>query len=903
MEKLANKLSNINKSVQTGSQVKSNWALPTNQYVQMAYNDPKFALGNLIGTYLLNRYVGNVDNGEANDMQPSIPGGARPDYQSTLNTDNAHRFQVDENGNVAYHAPTFTPAIMTDNPIQANQDFKDYYNSYNNNNVDGSGLLDMTQLAQLAGVAPTEQTAPVVPQAGTVNPNPLNGGNFSIDGDLSKYATTNPQSLTGGTWSYRGKFSPKNYGDIAAVVSPITDNTAMTDTTSNLFVPPKVVEIDKKQVLLPMASKDGKLWTDQEAFDHYAATGENFGTFDTKEEAEKVAQGIKNGGTLSTATTTTNTPMYTLNGNFPGMIKAGNIDIANRPTVKLPDGRIATVRSASFNIDGNEVLLPTVSKDGKLWTEQEAIDNYRKTGENLGVFNSPEAASKYAQALHEQQDAMYVRSNEPPIKDETPIKDEGQPIKEEPQPIKENKAPITEDKKEQLNGNTLRIQSAKDGYMYNFTISSDGKWIQFPNGGKLPITQKDALITAMHNPTQSYYGLELLATPLHDSKRDLPQDIKDALKRNPNDKELIGLLTSNYVDSNDIVNAINESKTTDNLHIGIPNTEQVAVNPNEVQPFNAEQWKRDFIIRQRKKGFSGDVINDMLGDLMPQAQAQEDKYNRYQAGILMPLYQVAIKNKDYSTAAQLAQGMMQYNQEVGNYMLSSLPTAQNFYATDVAKDRAKTAQDYKITNMGITQKYKEQNDRTAFENNKALKDLTYQQQVKLKQLDEFLKEQNIAFSTRQKLAFLSASQEEKYRFLKDHGATDEQALGIAGGKGTSSRGSSGEKVPKDVQKAYNNVMNKFNAGLSAVKSDPNSDEAANAVEDLTKYVQDNKDNFDPSMASTMYAMGAMLEGFRYKMQGNNDYAAQAWGQVPSHLLKQYLGNDNSDLNFDEYPDW
>ena len=838
---MANKLSNINKSVQTGSQVKSNWALPTNQYVQMAYNDPKFALGNLIGTYLLNRYVGNVDNGESNDMQPKTAAnsGVLPDFQSALNADTGHRFQVDENGNVAYHAPTLAPAITVDNPIQANQDFKDYYNSYNNKNVDGSGLLDMTQLAQLAGVAPATPTptdATAAPQAGSVNPSPLNGGNFAIDGDLGKYATTNPQSLTGGTWKYHGQFSPKNYGDIAwAAVSP------------------------------------------------------------TNTDAQ-----------------TKNEPMYTLNGDFPGMIRTGNIDIANRPTVKLPDGRTATVFSKSFNLDGKEVLLPTVSKDGKLWTDQEAIDNYRKTGENLGVFSSPEAASRYAQALHEQQDEMYVRPNEQPIKDNTPIKDEGQPIKEEPQPITANTAPITEDKKEQLNGNTLRIQSANDGNMYDFTISSDGKWIQFPNGGKMPATQKDALITAMHNPKQSYYDIEISATPLHNHMLELPQDIKEAIKKDPN-KAVMARLMANNVDLRDLADSTNPGVFTDNLHIGIPNTAQsttqTPVNPNEVQPFNAEQWKRDFIIRQRKKGFSGDVINDMLGDLMPQAQAQEDKYNRYQAGILMPLYQVAIKNKDYSTAAQLAQGMMQYNKEVGNYMLSTLPTAQNFYATDVAKDRAKTAEDYKITNMGITQKYKEQNDRTAFENNKALKDLTYQQQVKLKQLDEALREQGMVFNTQQKIALLKATPEIRYNFFKSHGATDEQALGLAGGKGTSSKssssssGGSGEKVPQDVQKAYNNIMNKFNAGLSAVKSDPNSDEAANAVEDLTKYVQDHKDNFDPSMASTMYAMGAMLEGFRYKMQGNNDYAAQAWRQVPSHLLKQYLGNDNSDLNFDEYSDW
>lgn len=840
MEKLANKLSNITKSAQTGSQVKSNWALPTNQYVQMAYNDPKFALGNLIGTYLLNRYVGNVDNGEANDMQPKLTtdSGALLDYQSTLNADTGHRFQVDENGNVAYHAPTLAPAITVDNPIQANQDFKDYYNSYNNKNVDGSGLLDMTQLAQMAGVSPTAQTqaatqTPAVtaaPQAGAVNPSPLNGGNFAIDGDLGKYATTSPRSLTGGTWKYHGQFSPKNYGDIAwAAVSP------------------------------------------------------------TNTDAQ-----------------TKNEPMYTLNGDFPGMIRTGNIDIANRPTVKLPDGRTATVFSKSFNLDGKEVLLPTVSKDGKLWTDQEAVDNYRKTGENLGVFDSHEAASRYAQALHEQQDEMYVRPNEQPIKDNTPIKDERQPIKEEPQPITANTAPITEDKKEQLNGNTLRIQSANDGNMYDFTISSDGKWIQFPNGGKMPATQKDALITAMHNPKQSYYDIEISATPLHNHMLELPQDIKEAIKKDPN-KAVMARLMANNVDLRDLADSTNPGVFTDNLHIGIPNTAQsttqTPVNPNEVQPFNAEQWKRDFIIRQRKKGFSGDVINDMLGDLMPQAQAQEDKYNRYQAGILTPLYQAAIKNKDYSTAAQLAQGMMQYNKELGNYMFSTLPTAQNFYATDVKNEMAKTANDYKMGQIDKNHAYKVEDDNKAHERQKELKQIDFNNQVYLKQLDERLRELNIHFTNEEKRQYAALGMQDKYNYGIAHGLTPEQSLGLAGFKGTTSKGGGSEKVPKDVQKAYNNVMNKFNAGLSAVKSDPNSDEAANAVEDLTKYVQDNKDNFDPSMASTMYAMGAMLEGFRYKMQGNNDYAAQAWGQVPSHLLKQYLGNDNSDLNFDEYPDW
>lgn len=100
-------------------------------------------------------------------------------------------------------------------------------------------------------------------------------------------------------------------------------------------------------------------------------------------------------------------PIYIIPGKFNGMISQGNIDLASRPQVKLPDGRIATVRSASYNIGGKEVLLPTISKDGQQWTDQQAIDNYLKTGENLGVFDNPDNATNYAIALHNQQAQYY----------------------------------------------------------------------------------------------------------------------------------------------------------------------------------------------------------------------------------------------------------------------------------------------------------------------------------------------------------------------------------------------------------------------------------------------------------------------------------------------------------------
>lgn len=106
-------------------------------------------------------------------------------------------------------------------------------------------------------------------------------------------------------------------------------------------------------------------------------------------------------------------------GNPAGMVEQGNIDLSMRPTVRNADGSISTVRSMGANIDGKEVLLPTVSIDGRIMTDDEAVNNYRQTGQHLGIFSSPESSTKYADSLHNQQAVMY--GNGPTLQQPTPF--------------------------------------------------------------------------------------------------------------------------------------------------------------------------------------------------------------------------------------------------------------------------------------------------------------------------------------------------------------------------------------------------------------------------------------------------------------------------------------------------
>ena len=89
-----------------------------------------------------------------------------------------------------------------------------------------------------------------------------------------------------------------------------------------------------------------------------------------------------------------------------GLIEPGNIDLSKRIPLKNSDGAVSTLRSISIEQDGNIVLIPTI-QDGKPMTNAEAIRYYQKTGQNLGVFETENAAANYAKRISKFEDQRF----------------------------------------------------------------------------------------------------------------------------------------------------------------------------------------------------------------------------------------------------------------------------------------------------------------------------------------------------------------------------------------------------------------------------------------------------------------------------------------------------------------
>lgn len=120
----------------------------------------------------------------------------------------------------------------------------------------------------------------------------------------------------------------------------------------------------------------------------------------SKENTQSILNLMDNNDTSNSSINNSDTSKYGL----------GNIDLTNRPIVHNDDGSISTVRSMSFeDEDGKEVLVPTVSDDGRIMSNDEAVQQYYKTKRYLGKFDSIDEANAYAEQLHNQQEQIYSK--------------------------------------------------------------------------------------------------------------------------------------------------------------------------------------------------------------------------------------------------------------------------------------------------------------------------------------------------------------------------------------------------------------------------------------------------------------------------------------------------------------
>jgi hypothetical protein len=90
-----------------------------------------------------------------------------------------------------------------------------------------------------------------------------------------------------------------------------------------------------------------------------------------------------------------------------GLITEGNIDLNKRPVVHRDDGKISTVNSITVGFDDGFYVIPTVTEEGLLLDNDQAVEYFKKTGKHLGRFYDQETADAFARQLHLDQEKMY----------------------------------------------------------------------------------------------------------------------------------------------------------------------------------------------------------------------------------------------------------------------------------------------------------------------------------------------------------------------------------------------------------------------------------------------------------------------------------------------------------------
>ena len=90
-----------------------------------------------------------------------------------------------------------------------------------------------------------------------------------------------------------------------------------------------------------------------------------------------------------------------LRGEVPfSAVEPGTTTLNNRTIPRNTDGSIAAQATHIIqDVDGLQVIIPTIGPSGERWTIEQAMDNYFRTKQHLGKYRSMEAAQKAVETL------------------------------------------------------------------------------------------------------------------------------------------------------------------------------------------------------------------------------------------------------------------------------------------------------------------------------------------------------------------------------------------------------------------------------------------------------------------------------------------------------------------------
>lgn len=880
-------------------------ALPQLNFAQYAFQDPRFALGmligNAVGANILNRKqkeadqqlwrqdnpVSMPDNVPLYDTSstPTLADGKTAAVGNAYSGFGANPSQVSDNflanlqgvngrlnyntdtGAINYQTPTFLPSMYAANNLGnyyptatdadgnmiGNISFADYLNNQSKAGQ-GQGLFDFNALQKMAA------------------------------DDAAKAAAKNPQATVAQSMG----------------VLP----------TANVDVP------SKSDSYIPAIT--GRLGNPING--SLSMSGFNFNSNDPYSKFYSL--NLKSGGDVADASPVTAMSAQTT---VPGMIAPGNVDTSNG----LPKVRVT-------EIDGKHYILPATGADGKTLDENQTAYNFYETGNTLGVFDNKKDAKKYADQINKDAGdkpvpavhAMEAQpTDEAPIKDVQPIQPvdnqpikpvDNQPIKAEPTPIQPVEGPIQPvDATAQANAQPTaqaNTQAATQTPQANVTITPGQQASApqttaaqtdtgiFPNDPQKLMDRLFPGETQIDNP----YYKDLLDQYNKETDPAKKQSLMDKLNNTP--AYMLRSDNPYYMATKTLYDNEKDANKKKEWQAALNNLPRYNIRPfDQVEQsletdmldghpknVNAQKNESDFVHWAIQHDMPIDVVNSTLERYRPVWQAEEQQYNDYQTSKLYPLYYQAAMNGQYDTAATIAQSMAQYNPQLSAQMLATLPNGLNYYATADAKERAATAQQNKVYNMGLQNKY-------------TLGQIVTRGKIEDNQLNkrEAYDWKKTQYTTQAHAAEVAATNAARIA------AANVRAAAKGKGSGGSSGGGSGDVKFSEAK----GVIELHNKWVNAHKGDDDYQESNspyyNAYQDAIKTINDHfgEGMLDPDDPQNGYSNAwhnatILLQqnyalGNKYNMYEMEDIIKQKCGQW-ANAINQKLADGDGDVSFYDY---